>query len=52
MSEAILEVDRRRAVQLAYNQKNNIVPKTIIRPYRENIVKIQDTNNSLFNQTI
>jgi len=42
MSEAILEVDRRRAVQLAYNQKNNIVPKTIIRPYRENIVKIQD----------
>lgn len=39
MIEAIREVKRRRKIQLAYNQKHGIVPKSINKPIRERIVK-------------
>ncbi len=32
MKKAIFETNRRREIQLTYNKKHNIVPKTIIRP--------------------
>ena len=35
MALAIEETERRRAYQLAYNEKHSIVPKTIIKPVRE-----------------
>ena len=35
MSEAIKETERRRSIQKEYNEKHNIVPKTIIKEIRE-----------------
>jgi excinuclease ABC subunit B len=34
MSRAIGETERRRQIQLAYNEENDIIPKTIIKPIR------------------
>ncbi len=39
MKQALGEVERRREVQLKYNQDHNITPKTIIKPIRDRIVK-------------
>ncbi len=38
MDFAIKETNRRRAIQMAYNEKHNITPKTIIKPIREKVV--------------
>lgn len=38
MKAAISEVERRRAVQLAYNRKHDITPETIQKPIRERLV--------------
>ena len=35
MERAIAETERRRAIQMAYNEKHGIVPKTIIKDIRE-----------------
>ncbi len=35
MRAAIDETNRRRAIQMAYNEKHNIVPQTIIKPVRD-----------------
>ena len=35
MKEAISETERRRNIQIEYNKKNNIVPKTIIKEIRD-----------------
>ena len=37
MNRAISETDRRRKIQMAYNEKHGIVPKTIIKDIRETI---------------
>ncbi len=39
MSEAIKEVDRRRNIQLDYNKKHHITPKSIQKSIREKLVK-------------
>jgi excinuclease ABC subunit B len=39
MKEAIGEIKRRRAYQVAYNEKNNITPTTIYKPIRERIIE-------------
>lgn len=39
MERAIKEVDRRRKLQLDYNKKHNITPKTILKPIREKLVE-------------
>lgn len=36
---AVSEIDRRRKLQLEYNKKNNISPKTIYKPIREKIAE-------------
>jgi excinuclease ABC subunit B len=35
IKEAVNETKRRRDIQLEYNKKNNIIPKTIIKPVKE-----------------
>ena len=42
---ALEETERRRKIQLEYNKKNNIIPKTIIKPIKEKIVDIKDTKH-------
>jgi len=38
MSAAIEEVERRREIQLKYNEDNNITPQKIIKPIREKLI--------------
>ena len=37
MEQAITETERRRAIQIAYNQEHGIVPKTIVKSIRDTI---------------
>lgn len=48
MKEAIKEVKRRRAVQLAYNKKNKIIPKSIEKEIRAKLIekRIEEKNTS------
>lgn len=39
MKEAIQETNRRREIQLVYNQKHGITPQTIIKPIRERMIE-------------
>jgi excinuclease UvrABC helicase subunit UvrB/predicted alpha/beta hydrolase family esterase len=39
---AIRETERRRAKQVAYNEKRGIVPRTVVRPIKEKKVEIKD----------
>lgn len=39
IKNAIKEVERRRNIQLAYNKKYHIIPKTIIKPIRKKLVE-------------
>ncbi len=41
MKAAIDETDRRRKLQIAYNKKHGIVPKTVKRDVKKSIVKLQ-----------
>jgi len=41
MKRAIDEVERRRKIQLEYNRKHNITPKTIEKPIREKLIERQ-----------
>ncbi len=42
---AIAETERRREIQLAYNKKNNITPRTIVKPIRDKKVEIKDVKS-------
>ena len=42
ISSAVEKTEQRRAMQMAYNQKHGIVPKTIKKPIREKVVEIAD----------
>lgn len=45
IKKAISETDRRRRIQLDFNKKNNIVPKTIIKPIRKKIMEMKETKH-------
>ena len=45
MKGAIEETERRRKIQTEYNMKNNIVPKSIIKPLEEQKIIMQDTKH-------
>ena len=45
MKHAIAETKRRRELQLAFNKKHHITPKTIIKPVKEKEVDITDTKH-------
>ena len=47
MSEAMKEVGRRRIIQLAYNKKHGITPKTIQKPIRDRILPHKATDSDL-----
>ena len=46
MKEAIEETNRRRNIQMAYNEKHGIVPKTIIKEIREVITNNKEKDES------
>jgi excinuclease ABC subunit B len=45
MNGAIAETNRRREIQVQYNKKNNITPRTIIKPIEESEIIIKDTKH-------
>ncbi len=45
MKNAIAETNRRRDIQLAFNKKHKITPKTIIRPLEEQMLILKDTKH-------
>jgi len=45
MKHALEETNRRRNLQIAYNKKHNITPKTIIKPIKEKVVDVKDTKH-------
>jgi excinuclease ABC subunit B len=45
IKQAIEETKRRRKIQLNYNKKNKIIPKTVVKPIRDKQVEIKDTKH-------
>ncbi len=45
IKQALLETKRRREMQLAYNKKKNITPKTIVKPIKEKEVDLKDVKH-------
>ncbi|HQJ79055.1 MAG TPA: excinuclease ABC subunit UvrB [Methanothrix sp.] len=45
IKSAVEKTEKRRAMQMAYNQEHGIVPKTIKKPIREKAVEITDTRH-------
>jgi excinuclease ABC subunit B len=45
ITNALSETTRRRKLQMEYNKKHNITPKTIIKPVREKMVEIKDVKH-------
>jgi excinuclease ABC subunit B len=45
IKEAVNETQRRRKIQLEYNQKHKITPKTIIKPIEEQTIVVKDTKH-------
>lgn len=45
IKQALEETKRRRKIQLDYNKKNKIKPKTVIKPIREKQVEVKDTKH-------
>ncbi len=43
--EAMQKTERRRTLQMEYNQEHGIVPRTIKKPIREKVVEITDTRH-------
>ncbi|RMD45918.1 excinuclease ABC subunit B, partial [Candidatus Pacearchaeota archaeon] len=45
MREAIAETERRRKIQIEYNKKHGIKPKTIRKPIKEKVTEVKDTKH-------
>ncbi|HWR63191.1 MAG TPA: excinuclease ABC subunit UvrB, partial [Candidatus Thermoplasmatota archaeon] len=45
IQRALAETNRRRTVQLNYNEEHGIIPTTIIKPIKEKVVEIKDTKH-------
>ena len=45
IKKALEETNRRRNIQLEFNEKHNITPTTIVKPIKEKIVDIKDTKH-------
>ncbi|MBU1850455.1 MAG: UvrB/UvrC motif-containing protein, partial [Nanoarchaeota archaeon] len=45
IKKAVLETNRRRNLQLKYNKKNKITPKTIIKPIKEKEIELTDAKH-------
>lgn len=47
MDRAIKETNRRRAIQIEYNKKNNIIPKTIKKPIENNLLALVESYRNI-----
>ncbi|MFA5856603.1 MAG: excinuclease ABC subunit UvrB [Candidatus Pacearchaeota archaeon] len=45
IKNALNETKRRRDIQINYNEKNKIIPKTIIKPVKEAVIILKDTKH-------
>lgn len=45
MKNALSETERRRAIQVEYNRRHHIEPKTIVKPVKEKEIDLKDTKN-------
>jgi len=45
ISKAVDETNRRRKLQIDFNKKHNITPKTIVKPIKEKVVEIKNTKH-------
>jgi len=45
IKNALEETNRRRDIQLKFNEKHNIIPTTIVKPIKEKLVEIKDTKH-------
>jgi excinuclease ABC subunit B len=45
MKRALSEMERRRRIQLEFNKKHGIVPKTVVKPVKEREVEVSDTKH-------
>ena len=45
IDQAVDETNRRRKLQIEYNEKHNIIPETIIKPIKEKIIDVKDTKH-------
>jgi excinuclease ABC subunit B len=45
IQKAIEETDRRRNLQVTFNEKHNITPKTIVKPIKEKVIDVKDTKH-------
>ncbi len=45
IKDALEETERRRKIQIRYNEEHGIVPKTIIKPVKEKNIDIKDTKH-------
>jgi excinuclease ABC subunit B len=45
IKKALEETNRRRNIQLRFNEKHNITPTTIVKPIKEKVVDIKDTKH-------
>ncbi len=52
MKQAISEVERRRAIQLEYNKKHNITPKTVEKAVRAKLIEHDVTEEQTKNQRL
>jgi excinuclease ABC subunit B len=44
MSRALMETNRRRAIQTQYNEANNIIPQSILKPIDMNLVRVAEAD--------
>ncbi len=42
---AVAETERRKKIQIAYNEKHGIIPKTIVKPIKDKVVEIKDVKS-------
>lgn len=52
MEKAINETKRRRKIQIEYNKKNNIIPQSIQKKYRNSILEFLDISRKLNSQQL
>ncbi|MBC2764243.1 MAG: excinuclease ABC subunit B, partial [ANME-2 cluster archaeon] len=45
IKKALEETNRRRNIQLEFNEKHNITPTTIVKPIKEKVVDVKDTKH-------
>ena len=45
IKKALDETNRRRTIQLEFNNKHNIIPTTVVKPIKEKVIDVKDTKH-------